>query len=213
LGDGRAAFGHADRPGLLRQAVRLAWIAVAWSVLEGGFGVWAAWQAGSVALMGFGLDSVLEAASAGVIVWRMRAERGARSHADVERLETRAGRLIAIGLGALTLYVVAQAIFVLVRGDRPLVSRSGIVLTILTMAMMQWLARRKRQVARGLGSAALRADAFQATACFYLSFIALLGISCNALFGWWWADPAAALVMVVPLVSEARKAWAGDHDD
>jgi divalent metal cation (Fe/Co/Zn/Cd) transporter len=205
-------FGHIDRPALLTQGLRLAWITIAWSLLEGVFGVASAWTAGSVALLAFGLDSLVEAASGSIIVWRTHAERGALDAAAEEQVERRAGRLVAVAMALLAAYIAVDAVASLVLRRKPDVSVPGLVLTSATMVMMQWLARRKRVTARALGSRSMQADAFQTMACFYLAFLVLAGIGLNALFGWWWADPAAALVMVVPIVQEARESWAGGHD-
>jgi divalent metal cation (Fe/Co/Zn/Cd) transporter len=205
----RAAVGGRDA--LLASSLALAWTTVAWSLLEGGFGLAAAVGASSVALLGFGLDSVVEAASGAIIVWRSRVERrDPHAHARVERVEERAGRLVAVLLLVLALYILVDASHALVARERPKASLPGIVLAAMTMVMMQWLGRRKREVAHALGSRAMAGDAFQATACFYLSAIVLVGTGLNALLGWWWADPAAALLMVVPLLQESRKSWQGD---
>jgi divalent metal cation (Fe/Co/Zn/Cd) transporter len=200
---------HRDQ--LLAQSQRLAWITITWSLLEGIFGLGAAWTAGSVALLGFGLDAVVEAASGGIIVWRSRAERHAIDEHAVDRIEARAGKLVAVAMGSLAAYIAVEAIASLVLRHKPQVSVPGLVLTAVTMVMMQWLARRKRITARALGSRAMAADAFQTMACFYLAFIVLAGVGLNALYGWWWADPAAALLIVVPIVQEARESWAGHH--
>jgi divalent metal cation (Fe/Co/Zn/Cd) transporter len=191
--------------------MRLAIITLVWSLIEGGFGVAVAVRSGSVALLGFGLDAFLEAASAAIILWRNRQERRATGAADVERIERQASRLVAVGLVVLGVYIVWEAGHSLATGREPETTRSGIVLAVISMVLMQWLGRRKRQTARALGSRAMEADAFQATACFYLSFIALVGMGLNALFGWWWADPVAALIMLLPLAQEARGSWSGGH--
>jgi divalent metal cation (Fe/Co/Zn/Cd) transporter len=202
------------RAALLSASLSLAWTTVAWSLLEGGFGLAAALGASSVALLGFSLDSAVEAASGGVIVWRSLVERrDPHARGRVERVERRAGRLVALLLVALALYIAFEALVALLVGERPKASLPGIALAAMTMVMMQWLGRRKREVAHALGSRAMAGDAFQATACFYLSAIVLVGIGLNALLGWWWADPAAALVMVVPLGQEAVKSWRGSDLD
>jgi divalent metal cation (Fe/Co/Zn/Cd) transporter len=199
------------RDALLASGQRLAWITLAWSLLEGGFGLAAALAASSVALLGFGLDSAVEAASAAVIVWRSRAERrDPHAHDRVERIERKAGRLVALLLVALAAYIALEAVRTLLAREHPRATLPGIVLPAMTMVMMQWLGRRKRQVAHALGSRAMAGDAFQATACFYLSAIVLAGIGLNALLGWWWADPVAALLMVAPLGQEAWKSWRGE---
>lgn len=203
-------FSQPNRAPLLRRALHLALLTVGWNVVEGVIAVWAAIQAGSVALLGFGLDSFVESASGVVIVWRTLAERRARDLAHVETIESRAGKLVAATLVLLALFIAYDAGTSLLARDEPDVSVVGIVLLVVSVIVMQWLARAKRQNAQRLGSRSIQADAFQTSTCLYLSIAALVGIGLNALFGWWWADPLAALVMVVPLGLEAREAWEGE---
>ena len=200
----------ATRAGLRARALRLEWFTVGWTSLEAIVGITAAIRASSVALLGFGADSVIEVASAGVLIWRLRAERTASDPAAIRRLDLRAHRLVAFSLVALAVYIVVDAGLSLWKGGRPHPTLVGILLTLVTIAVMYWLARAKRRTAAALDSCSLRADSFQATACMWLSAITLAGIGLNALFGWWWADPAAALCMPVFLVQEARKAWRGE---
>jgi len=200
----------ATRAGLRARALRLEWFTVGWTSLEAIVGITAAIRASSVALLGFGADSVIEVASAGVLIWRLQAERTATDPAAIRRLDLRAHRLVAFSLVALAVYIVVDAGLSLWKGGRPHPTLVGILLTLVTIAVMYWLARAKRQTAAALDSCSLRADSFQATACMWLSAITLAGIGLNALFGWWWADPAAALCMPVFLVQEARKAWRGE---
>ena len=195
------------RNDLLRRALRLEWLTVGWNVIEGLVAVAAALAAGSVALLGFGIDSFVESASGGILVWRLVAEKRAVDHHAIERLDRRARRLVAISLFALALYIVIDASLSLWRAERPGASPAGIVVTILSMLVMVWLARAKRGAATALGSRALEADAFQTTACWWLSLITLAGIGLNAAFGWWWADPAAAIGMTYFLVREGLQAW------
>jgi divalent metal cation (Fe/Co/Zn/Cd) transporter len=196
---------------LLRRALRLEWLTVGWNVAEGLIAVAAALAAGSVALLGFGIDSFVESASGGILVWRLLAER--RNAADLhatERLDRRARKLVALSLFALALYVAVDASMALWRSERPDASPVGIALTCVSMVVMLWLAQAKRRAAAGLGSRALAADAFQTTACWWLSIITLAGIGLNAAFGWWWADPVAALGMTPLLVREGVEAWRGE---
>jgi divalent metal cation (Fe/Co/Zn/Cd) transporter len=138
------------------------------------------------------------------------AERQAADHHAVERLDRRARRLVAISLFALALYIVTDASFSLWRAERPGASPAGIAVTILSLLVMVWLARAKRRTATALGSRALEADAFQTTACWWLSLITLAGIGLNAAFGWWWADPVAALGMTLLLIREGTEVWRGE---
>ncbi len=198
------------RSDLLQRALRLEWLSIGWNVLEGLIAVAAALAAGSVALLGFGIDSFVESASGGILIWRLLAEKRTADHHAVERLDRCARRLVAISLFALALYVVIDASFSLWRAERPGASPAGIVVTILSLLVMVWLARAKRRAAAALGSRALEADAFQSTACWWLSLVTLAGIGLNAAFGWWWADPVAALGMTPLLIREGTEAWRGE---
>jgi divalent metal cation (Fe/Co/Zn/Cd) transporter len=199
-----------DRQGTLRLGLRLEWLTVGWNVVEGMVAVFAALSAGSVALLGFGIDSFVESASGTVLIWRLRAERRT-SVEQIERIERRAQRLVAVSLFGLAIYIAAEAAVCLIAHERPGISAAGIAVTILSLGVMWWLARAKRDAARALGSRALEADAVQTAACFWLSLIVLSGVALNAAFGWWWADPLAALGMTYFLVREARGAWRGDE--
>lgn len=194
----------------LGRALRLEYLTVGWNVVEGVIAVTAALAAGSVALLGFGIDSFVESASGAVLIWRLLAERRTTDRRAVERLDRRAHQLVGVTLFLLAAYVAVDAGLALWNRERPEPSPVGIVLTVISMAVMIWLARAKRRAAAGLGSEALKADAFQTTACFWLSVITLAGIGMNAALGWWWADPAAALGMTVFLVREGAEAWRGE---
>jgi divalent metal cation (Fe/Co/Zn/Cd) transporter len=191
-------------------AVRLECLTLIWNLLEGGIAVVAALAAGSVALFGFGIDSFVESVSAGVLIWRLRAENAALDHAAVERLDRRAHQLVGISLFLLAAYIAVDASVTLWRREVPQPSTVGMILTSVSIGVMIWLARAKRRAAAVLGSRALRADSFQTTACWWLSIITLVGIGLNALLGWWWADPVAALLMTILLVREGLEAWRGE---
>ena len=194
-----------------QRGLRLEYFTVLWALLEAIVGIAAAVAAGSVALMGFGIDSVIEVASASVLVWRLLAEQQARDHAAIRRLDAQAHRLVALSLYALSLFIVIDAGWTLLSGERPHPSAIGIGFTLVTIGVMFWLAAAKRRAAKALGSCALEADSFQATACMWLSAITLAGIGLNAAFGWWWSDPVAALCMPAFLIQEGRKAWRGEQ--
>ena len=198
------------RPAIVARALRLEYLTVGWNVVEGTIGVWAALAAGSVALMGFGIDSFIESTSGGVLVWRLLAERHAADRAAAERIDRIAHRLVGSSLFLLAAYVAVDALWTLWTGERPQPTFVGIALTTLSMVVMVWLARAKRQAAADLQSRALAADAFQTTACFWLSVVALGGMATNAALGWWWADPVAALAMTWVLVREGGEAWRGE---
>jgi divalent metal cation (Fe/Co/Zn/Cd) transporter len=198
---------------LLGHALRLEYLTVGWNVLEGVVAIAAALAAGSVALLGFGIDSFVESASGLVLIWRLRAEDAAADHEATEALERRALKLVAFSLFLLAGFVVVKAGWSLWQQERPEASALGIAVTALSIGVMWSLARAKRTTARALGSRALEVDSFQTTACWWLSIIVLVGIGLNALFGWWWADPIAAVGMCYFLVREGREAWKGEVCD
>lgn len=200
------------RPGLLRHALRLEYLTVGWNLVEGVIAITAALASGSIALLGFGIDSFVESTSGSVLIWRLRAERGALDHEAIERIEQRARRLVALSLFLLAAYIAFDAVTALIAQERPEPSPVGIALTSLSLGVMRWLARAKRRSAIALGSRAMEADAFQTSACWWLSLVVLGGVGLNALLGWWWADPLAALGMTYFLTREGREAWHGEDD-
>lgn len=205
-----ALAGAVVRPGLIRRALRLEYVTVGWNLIEGLVAVTAALAAGSVALLGFGIDSFVESASGSILIWRLLAERTHTDAEAIEAIERRAQKLVAVSLFGLAAYILFEALKTLVLQERPEPSAVGIAVTSLSIGVMWWLARAKRRTAIALGSRALEADAFQTTACWWLSLIVLGGIVVNAVTGWWWADPVAAIAMCVFLVREGREAWEGD---
>jgi divalent metal cation (Fe/Co/Zn/Cd) transporter len=199
------------RRALLRRALGLAWFTVAWNVVEGTVAITAAVIAGSRALLGFGLDSGVESLSAAVVLWRLYAERRDPDRADA--VEQRALHLIGAAFVVLATFVAVESVRSLIAGDRPDPSPAGIVLAALSVVVMQWLARTKRRVGVAMASRAIEADSSQTSACVYLSVVVLGGLILNAAFGWWWADPLAALGVVAFLVHEGRNALAAEHVD
>ncbi|HEY0783671.1 MAG TPA: cation transporter [Thermoanaerobaculia bacterium] len=191
-------------------ALRLEYLTVGWNLLEGFVAVAAAAAAGSVALLGFGIDSFVECASGSILIWRLFAERGGERHDVVEQLDRRARRLVAVSLYLLALYVAADGVWTLWRRERPQVSPVGIAVTLLSIAVMIWLGRAKLRSATTLGSRALASDALQTNLCWWLSVITLAGTGLNAALGWWWADPVAALGISYLAVREGREAWRGE---
>ena len=200
-----------ERSESVEHALHLEYLTIGWNVVEGLVAVTAAVLAGSVALLGFGIDSFVESASGAVLVWRLLAERRGREEEEVERLDQRAHRLVGASLFLLGAYIAVDAAMALWTREAPRASIVGIVLTLVSIVTMQWLAREKRRAARRLGSRALEADAFQTTACFWLSIITLAGIGLNAALGWWWADPVAALGMTIFIGREGLEAWRGEE--
>jgi divalent metal cation (Fe/Co/Zn/Cd) transporter len=207
------AIASPDRPALLRRGLRLEYLTVGWNVVEGLLAIAAALAAGSVALLGFGLDSFVETASGAIIVWRLLAEQRATDHERIEAIEHRAQRLVAASLVGLAVFIVYDAVSTLVTGEQPAASPLGVLIAALSLGVMWWLARAKRRTAIALGSRAMQADAFQTTACWWLSLAVLVGVGLNTAFGLWWADPAAALIIPVFLLREAREAWEGEDCD
>jgi cation diffusion facilitator family transporter len=205
----------ADRRGLLRRGVGLEYITVGWNLVEGVVAVGAGLLAGSPALIGFGVDSFVESVSGSVLIWRLRTELNGDED-DVERFERTerlAERIVGASFLLLAAYVAFEAVTTLVAGDEPDASPIGIALTGLSIVVMLWLARAKRQTGEALGSRALIADSKQTYACWYLSFTTLAGLALNAVFGLWWADPIAALAICVFLVREGLEAIRGEDDD
>ena len=185
-----------------RRAIRLEWFTVAWSALEATVGIAAGVVAGSIALVGFGLDSVIEMASGAALLWRFKQTSLPQEHA-----ERRAVRLVALTFFGLAAYIAWEAVHKLFTREVPEKSIPGIVLAVVSLIVMPLLARGKTRVAEQLGSRALAADSKETLACAYLSFTLLLGLLANALLGWWWADPVAALGIVGFLVREGLEAW------
>lgn len=192
------------REGLLRRGLRLEYFTIVWNVLEAVVGLTAGLLAGSVALVGFALDSLVETSSGGILVWRLRSERGGRGS---EELERRAVRGVALAFFALAAYVGVQAVVDLVRAAHPDPSVPGIGLAAVSLVVMPVLAWRKRVTARALDSRSLQADSTQTLLCVLLSGALLVGLVANAALGWWWADPAAGLFIAVVAAREGRELW------
>jgi divalent metal cation (Fe/Co/Zn/Cd) transporter len=195
-----------DRGAVARQGRRLEYFTIAYNSLEGVISIAAGVVADSVSLVGFGLDSVIEVSSGAALLWRLSHERNA---ADRERAERTALRLVGICFIALAFYVLYEAGSALLLRDAPEASPVGIAIAALSVVVMPFLARAKRRVAAKLESAAMRADSRQTDFCAYLSAILLAGLALNAAAGWWWADPAAGIVMVPIIAREGINALRG----
>lgn len=190
-------------PDAVQRGRRLEYLTLAWNSLEAVAAIAAGLIAGSIALVGFGLDSVIECFSGGVLLWRLSAgEEG-------ERREKLALRLVGASFIALAIYVAYDAITALARHETPERSWFGVAVAIASLIAMPILARAKRRVAAQLNSGALHADSRQTDICAYLSAILLGGLLLNALLHWWWADPVAALVMVPIIGREGVEALRG----
>ena len=197
-----------DRHRGVRRARVLAWFTIGWNSVEGLIGIGSGLAAGSVALVGFGVDSYVEVLSGAVVLWRLSKERHGSELS--EAAEHRALRIIAGTFFALAVGVAAESVRKLTTGEHPSASPAGMALTVASLVVMPLLARAKRKVGRQLGSAALQADATETVLCVWLSAIVLAGLVLNAAFGWWWADPVAALGIVYVAAREGRDAWKGD---
>ncbi len=195
----------AERARFERRARLLAWGGNAWHVVEFSIAVGAGIAAGSIALIGFGADSLVEAVAGTVIVWLFSGGRGAS-----ESAERRAQQLIAASFFVLAAYVTVESVRDLVGGHHPHASWVGIGLAAFTAPTMPLLARAKRRVGRELNSSATVKEASQNQLCAYLSVALLVGLLLNAVWGLWWADPAAALVIAAVAVREGRESWRGD---
>src|SRR5213078_3470845 len=203
--------GLMNRVALLRRGVALEGVTVGYNALEGVIAIAAGLAAGSVALTGFGIDSIIEVTSGVVLWWRLRAELGSRELGPTA--EARAARWAGVLLLALAVYIMAESGRRLLTGDRPGESVVGIVVTALSLIVMPLLARAKLRLAASLESRALRADAHETIVCAWLSATTLLGLGLNAMLGWWWADPLAALAMLPLIVREGIEAWRGEASE
>jgi divalent metal cation (Fe/Co/Zn/Cd) transporter len=190
----------------IQRGIRLEYLTIAWNVIEGVVAIASGAIAGSIALVGFGIDSFIETSSGGILLWRLKAE---HSGEDAEGVERKALRMVGIGFVLLAAYIAFDAVKTLTRRESPERSIAGIVIAVLSLLIMPWLARQKRKAAADLKSNALKADSRQTSLCAYLSVILLGGLLLNALLGWWWADPVAALAMVPIVINEGREALRG----
>jgi len=195
-----------ERTRLVRRAKLLAWGGNGWHMIEFGIAVGAGIAAGSIALIGFGFDSLIESLAAFIIVWRFGAGR-----ADSASAERRAQQLVAGSYFLLAAYVGVESVRTLFGSGHPAVSLIGIGLAAFTAPTMPLLARAKSRVGNRLNSSATVSEATQNMICAYLSVALLVGLGLNALFGWWWADPAAALVIAAVAFREGLETWKGEE--
>lgn len=197
-----------DRPALIRRGQLLEYATVGYNSLEGAIAIGAGLVAGSVALVGFGFDSVIEVISGLTLLWRLSSDANETTRESVEQ---RALRIVGISFLLLAAYVLFDAGKSLLRREPPDESMIGIAIAALSLVVMPLLVRAKRRVAAAIGSRALAADATQTALCTYLSAILLAGLALNATLGWWWADPVAALVMVPIIVREGLEGIRGER--
>jgi divalent metal cation (Fe/Co/Zn/Cd) transporter len=204
----RSTQAAADRQALIRQAFQLEWLTIGWMSVEAMVALASGIAAGSLVLMAFGLDSVIELASAGALIWRLTVElrRGQAFSENAERLASRiAGGL----LFALAVYVTIAALWSLWTRQGEAFSWPGFIVALAAIPSMRYLARRKIDVADKIGSRALRADAMEAVTCGWLSFVVVIGLAVQWAVGAWWIDGVASLAIVWLLMKEGREAWAG----
>jgi divalent metal cation (Fe/Co/Zn/Cd) transporter len=194
-----------DRRAVLVRRIRLLVVAtITYNVVEAVIALMAGTAAASGALIGFGLDSVIEVASAVAVAWQFSGE-------DHEARERRALRMIALSFFALAVYVTVEAVRTFFAAVAPESSITGVILAAVSLAVMPALSAAQRRAGRELGSASAVADSRQTLLCTYLSAVLLAGLLLNAGFGWWWADPAVALAIAGVAVNEGRTAWRGQH--
>jgi divalent metal cation (Fe/Co/Zn/Cd) transporter len=194
-----------ERQKLVRRAKLLAWAGVGWHGVEAAVAVGAGLAASSIALIGFGADSLIESAAGIILLWRFAAARD--SSEDAER---RAQKLIGVSFYVIAAYVGFEAVRSMLSGERPDASWVGIGLAAVTLVTMPPLAIAKARIGERLGSSATKSEGQQNMLCAYLSAALLVGLGANALFGLWWADPATALLIAGVAVREGRESWRGE---
>ena len=193
-----------ERQRLGRRAQVLAGASVGYNIIEAVIAVSVGIAAGSVALVGFGLDSVVEVSSGLIILWQFR-------HKIPESRERQALKLIAVAFFALAIYVGLESFRALINGSTAEQSTVGLVLATVSLVIMPSLSLAQRRTGRRLGSASVEADGTQTLLCTYLSAVLLAGLLLNSLLGWWWADPVAGLVIAAVAIKEGREAWRGEN--
>jgi divalent metal cation (Fe/Co/Zn/Cd) transporter len=195
-----------ERDAHVRRGIWLEYVTLAWNSLEALVAIASGVIAGSIALVGFGLDSVIEMSSGAALIWRLKSDADEHRREYVERI---ALRIVGACFIALAIYVTAEASRSLWRHERPQESISGMAIATASLIVMPLLARAKRRVAAGINSGAMQADSRQTDICAYLSAILLAGLVLNAVLGWWWADPVAGLIMAPIITKEGVEALRG----
>jgi divalent metal cation (Fe/Co/Zn/Cd) transporter len=206
-----ASAASAERRELIARAFRLEWLTIGWMSIEAVAGLGAGVDAGSLTLIAFGADSVIELASAGVLLWRLTVEIR-RGDAFPEAVERRAARMAGALLLFLAVYVLASALWSLATRHGQHFSPFGLAVTLAALPLMILLSRRKLDIAERIASRALRADAVESVACAYLAAVVVAGLVAQWLFGAWWIDGVTALALVPMLVREGWEAWRGEDD-
>ncbi len=200
----RSPLELAERERLIRRAKMLSWLSLAYMTAEGAVAITAAILAGSVALLGFGLDSAIEGFASIIVIWRFTGTRRHSQHA-----EQHAQRLVAITFFLLAPYITQDAIRTLINGEHPRTSWLGIGLSISSITVMPFLGKTKQAIGQRLGSGATAGEGTQNMLCAYLAAGVLTSLALNATFGLWWADPAVALAIGALALNEGRQTWHG----
>jgi divalent metal cation (Fe/Co/Zn/Cd) transporter len=201
---------QAERLLHIGEAFRLEWLTIGWMTVEAVIAISAGIIAGSLVLVAFGLDSVIELASAGVLMWRLTVELR-HGQKFFERAERTASRIGGSLLFLLAIYVTAAAVWHLWRGTDEEFSWSGFIVALIAIPAMRYLAHRKIAIAEKIGSRALRADAMEAVTCGWLSFVVVVSLAAQWLVGAWWIDGVGSLAIVYFLIKEGREAWSDDE--
>ena len=201
-----SAIQPSTRTGQLRLGVRIELVTIVWMTIEASVALSVGFMTQSVSLQGFGMDSIIELLAGSILLWRLLVEQRGGSVEVVEQAERRASWVTAIGLFALAAYIVANSAFSLITQTKPEASWWGVGLAIAAAIIMPLLWQGKLRVAKQIGSAALKADAACSVTCAYMSLTLLVGLLLNRLFGWWWADPLAALGLLYFIMREGREA-------
>jgi len=198
------------RLSLIREAFWLEWLTIGWMTVEAVVAIGAGIAAGSLVLVAFGLDSIIELASAGVLMWRLSVElrHGQKFSENAERIASRIGGALLFLLAA---YVTVSAVWHLWYGTGEEFSWPGFIVALVAIPVMRYLARRKIDIAEKIGSRALRADAIEAVTCGWLSFVVVATLAAQWLVGAWWIDSVGSLAIVWFWVKEGREAWSGDE--
>ncbi len=204
------------RPSLLTRGIRLELFTIGYNAIEGFVAIGAGYLAGSIALVGFGLDSLIEITAGAALLWRLKKE-ARLGHAitddDHSKIERRASYVVGLTFFALALYILFESGWKLLTGAEAQESTLGIIVAALSLAVMPFLAISKQRVAKALGSRSLASDAMETWVCTYLSLVLLIGLGFNAAFGWSWADPLAALAMLPLIIKEGWEALEDAKED
>ena len=203
----------AERARLQRRGTFLEWFTVTWNLLEAAVALTAGVVAGSVALIGFGIDSGIEVVAASALLWRFRTAGAHATEKEHGVAERRALYIVSATFFALASYIAFEAVTALVSKEEPDTSAVGVVLAFASLVVMPTLAYAKQKTGRALGSRALEADAAETWVCAYLSLALLAGVGLNAAFGWWWADPVGALAMLPVILWQGWETLEGARDE